>query len=393
MAIKNWANDSRFKSMRSRGRCNSIEMYVSIGKGIGWWEVIRNTEPTKPNCEYWDGVRSEFEVAATKGSVNYRDYFPNGRHSKKAAHLQGDDKTIAQWLDLYVTNMDAVRKKPHSTNTKICNERIVRNQLKPNFGEKYLSQLKFIDVCNWIEFQEVVQSTVENKLAPLRWCYNKATKKGLIDHNIFQNGYPEAKNESLHEKNAFKPEELKSILNQDMPIHIKNMIVFWFYTGLRTGEIAGLTWKKWDKQNNTILIDEVRRDNKQERGTKTQAGVRKFTLSPQATKILQRQEKITKFGVETNVDNSVFLDESNRAWTYDFYKVWTEILNDAGVEYRRPYNIRHTFATMKLSYEGIDQINNLSYVLGHDEVKTTKKSYVDYELVNLDWSEIYNMVV
>lgn len=391
MAKVDWP--TRFSKMRSRGNRQSIEIYIRISKDVAWWEIIKFTEPTEGNCRYWDEKRRDFEAAAQKGSVNYRDYFPAGRNAKKVAHLQGDDKTIREWLRLYLDDLKKPRLKPRSSNTIKTSTRIVENQLTPKFGDMHLTELKLIDVVGWIDKQNLTQKAIDNKLTPLRWCYKKATRKGLIETDIFFNGNPEADKESTYVKDAFTPSEIEKILNVDMPAHIKNMIVFWLFSGLRTGEITGLKWSKWDKVNNTILINEVRRDGKQEDGAKTQAGTRKFDLMPQALDALKAQEKITKFGTLTNHETLMFVTDKGYAWEYEFADLWAEILKTAKVKYRKPYNMRHTFATMKLSYEGIDRINRLSHDLGHEEVKTTKKSYVDYELVNLDWSGVYRMVL
>ncbi len=386
--ITNWA--TRFEKMRSRGKFNSIELHIVLSPSISWWEIIEHTEPTKGNCEYWDEVRREFVSAAKKGKVNYSQYFPSGGNSKKVAHLQGDELTIRQWLDLYIEDLQKPRLKPRTTNTIVINKRRVE-VLKKKFGNKNLSELSYREVDQWIEKQNITQKTVENKLAPLRWCYAKAKKKRIIPENIFSDGYPDAPAESLHVKDAFTPDEIHKILTVDMPEHVKNMTIFWLYSGLRTGEITALKWSKWDKINNTIIIDEVRRQGKQELGAKTQAGVRKFSLMPQAIEVLKRQEKISKFNPE-NDEKLIFLNES-LPWDYDFAACWRGILKAAKVRYRIPYNLRHTFATMKLSYEGIESIGLLSHDIGHDSIKTTKKSYVDYELININWSEIYRMVI
>ncbi len=387
--ITNWT--TKFDKMRSRGKQKSIEVYVTISKGIGWWEIITGTEPTKTNCEFWDEKKRDFESAARKGNVNYNEFFPTGRHGKKVAHLQGDNKTVRQWLDLYLEDFKKPRLKPRTTNSIATTTRIVENQLKPKFGDYNLSELDFLTIDKWLEDREIVQKTVNNVLAPLRWCYAKAKKKKIISVNIFEDGNPEAKLETTYTKDAFTPNEIHKILAVNMPDYVKNMTIFWLYSGLRTGEITALKWSKWDKINNTIIIDEVRRQGKQELGAKTQAGIRKFSLMPQAIEVLKRQEKISKFN-PANDEKLIFLN-GNLPWGYDFADYWRDILKAAKVRYRIPYNLRHTFATMKLSHEGIERIGLLSHDIGHDSVKTTKKSYIDYGLVNIDWSEIYGMVI
>jgi len=381
--------EKKFDGVRCRGKRLSIEVYVKVEGQAGWWEIAKNVRPTKVNCEEWSERRDKFQAAAAKGFVNYKEFFPNGSKMDQVAHLLGDDLIIDKWLDRYIDHLDAPRVKPFSTNTIHSHKKVIKNQLRDEFGHRYLSQLTFKDVSDWIQKQTITKKTVGNKLRPLRWCYETAFKTCKIKENIFAGGYPLATIETTYIKDAFVPDECRTILESDMPEYIKNMVTFWLYTGLRTGEIFGLKWSKWDKTDNTILINEVRRQGKQEDGAKTSTGIRKFKLSPQAIKILQQQERLTKMCLLDKSENLIFLDQFNKAWTYNFCKLWKRELKKLGVRHREPYNLRHSFATMVLGYKGYEYINKLSFILGHDEIKTTKKSYVDYGLVNDDWSLIY----
>ena len=384
--------EKKFDGVRCRGKRQSIEVYVKIDGQPGWWEIAKNVRPTKSNCEEWSLRRDKFEAAAAKGTVNYIKYFPNGDKGKLVAHIKGDDMTIDKWFDKYIEYMEEPKQKPLSSNTIHSSKKIINNQLRPAFGHRYLSQLTFKEVSDWVRLEKIVKKTVENKLRPLRWCYDMAHRTCKIDENIFARGYPVETKESTHTKDAFTPQECQLILKSAMPEHIKNMVMFWLFTGLRSGEIYGLKWSKWDKTDNTILVNEVRRLDNQEDGAKTSTGIRKFKLSPQAITILQRQERLTKMCSLDGSGNLIFLNMDSKPWTYDFSKEWIKELKKIGVRYRKPYTLRHSFATMTLGYKGYEYINKLSFILGHEEIKTTKDSYVDYELVNDDWSLIYKWV-
>lgn len=379
----------KYEGMRSRGKKTSIELYITVNK-TSWWEVIKQVNPTKTNCKFWNDRRVKFNTEVAKGTVNYFDYFPTGGNREKLGLAQGDNQTITDWLNLFLLDLKKPRLKPRTTNTIKTNTRIVKNQLIPEFGNLRLSELRYSMIVKWIHAQEITQKSANNKLGPLRWCFDKALRDGITDNNIFIRGNPIAKLESTYTKQAFTPDEIRKILAIPMPAAMYNLIVFWFYCGLRTGEITALQWSKWDKKENTILINEVRRGGVQEAGTKTQAGTRKISLLPQAVSMLKNQEKLTKLGGIENLENLIFLDLNGQPWDYDFADYWRDILEQADVEYRQPYNIRHTYATMRLSFEGLGNIYNVSHDLGHEEVSTTKKSYVDYELIHLDWAETYN---
>lgn len=64
-----------------------------------------------------------------------------------------------------------------------------------------------------------------------------------------------------------------------------------------------------------------------------------------------------------------------RAMTYDhFYKVWTAACEEVGITDLNPHCIRHTGAT-RLYWDTLD-INHVSEVLNHADIRTTKRYYL-----------------
>lgn len=74
-------------------------------------------------------------------------------------------------------------------------------------------------------------------------------------------------------------------------------------------------------------------------------------------------------------DEPVIPGARGGAWSDDGYyqwrgKVWTRTLRDAGVPHRRPYDLRHSFASLLL-HEGRSVID-VARQLGHDATLTLK---------------------
>lgn len=81
--------------------------------------------------------------------------------------------------------------------------------------------------------------------------------------------------------------------------------------------------------------------------TKTAAGKREVKLLRPALHALEAQEKLTKNGGE-----SIFVHNiTGKRWTGDqqVRDEWVRVLKKADVRYRRPYQTRHTYASMMLS--------------------------------------------
>ena len=117
-----------------------------------------------------------------------------------------------------------------------------------------------------------------------------------------------------------------------------------FFTGLRTGEINGLQWKYVDFERRQILVRKtVVRGHIED--TKTDGSLREITLSEPVYQALLAQHRRT--GDQTFVfctANGSPLDNDNFT-----NRVWYPLLRHLGLAARRPYQTRHTCATLWLA--------------------------------------------
>ena len=90
------------------------------------------------------------------------------------------------------------------------------------------------------------------------------------------------------------------------------MIIFWFNTGLRPGEMIALRWGKIDFKSATALID-LNVVMRTEKGPKTSAGIRRVDLNEDAIAALSAQKLISMSRGE-----HVWLSPStNKPWETD----------------------------------------------------------------------------
>jgi integrase len=117
-----------------------------------------------------------------------------------------------------------------------------------------------------------------------------------------------------------------------------------FYTGMRSGEIHGLKWKYVDFERRLILVRETIVGGEEEY-TKTDASQRDLQMSQIVYDALKSQFKATGKMVY------VFCNRAGEPLdTNNFTKrVWYPLLRHLGLELRRPYQTRHTAATLWLA--------------------------------------------
>nr|KAJ8744294.1 tyrosine-type recombinase/integrase [Delftia sp. PS-11] len=125
------------------------------------------------------------------------------------------------------------------------------------------------------------------------------------------------------------------------------MLQFWLNSGLRPGELQVLQWDHIDfgKKIAYIVLNQVAGIAK---APKTEAGKREVELNTEAVDALKQQRAISQVRGPRVWLNSRTL----KPWTTDAQirkTLWLPVMERAGIEYRNPYQIRHTYASTLLT--------------------------------------------
>jgi integrase len=114
---------------------------------------------------------------------------------------------------------------------------------------------------------------------------------------------------------------------------------------MRSGEVDGLQWKYVDFERRLILIRETRVLGEDEY-TKTDSSQRETQISTIVYEALKRQEKASR-----GLSKYVFCNsEGNPIDNKNFVeRIWNPLLRHLGLSIRRPYQMRHTAATLWLA--------------------------------------------
>lgn len=171
--------------------------------------------------------------------------------------------------------------------------------------------------------------------------------------------------------NPFSMEEVKTILDTVRP-DFKSYYTVRFFTGMRTGEIDGLKWKYVDFERRLILVRETIVLGEDEY-TKNDASQRDIQMSQIVFDALKAQEKVTKGSSEYvfTTRNGTPLDHKNVT-----DRVWYPLLRYLGINSRRPYQTRHTAATLWLASGESPQW--IARQLGHSTTEMLFRVYSRY---------------
>ena len=157
------------------------------------------------------------------------------------------------------------------------------------------------------------------------------------------------------------------------------------FTGLRQGELLGLTWDCVDFKRGTLLINKQHNRVKGEKefhfSPLKNSKARTITVGQEVLRVLeaekQKQEhwKALLSDEWSNPDNLVFTTEFGRYINNKtLYMNFKRIMRKLGFPQFRFHDLRHTFATLTLE-AGVD-VKTVSHMLGHTDAGFTMNTYM-----------------
>lgn len=305
---------------------------------------------------------------------------------------------VGEYFDKWFYN-NAIYSLRESTSQSY--EMIIRRHIKPHIGNIVFSSLNGDDINEFYRFLYdngrlngkggLSGKTVENIHLVISSCINFALKRGELIRNPLLT--VKLKREGKKEVEVFTRDEQAKII-EECPNHYYGMAIkFDFYTGLRAGELLGLTWDCVNFDKNTIRVNkQVQRNKNFNRyaetktilgfvyNTKTETSNRVIKVLPKLMNDLAeyklRQETIkhklgkdyyTKLNLVFPRQDGYFTD------TGTFLDAFHRIQDRLGIEHRNVHAMRHTFATRALE-SGMKPIV-VSRLLGHASIQITMDIY------------------
>ena len=345
--------------------------------------------------------RRAVEVVATrikreiaKGSFDYRAFFPD---SPKAARfsvlntsssgpstsptnptsvlptIQENTPTLAEFSETWYSENRPRWRDSHADNTRCT----IDGHIVPKLGNKPIGTitraelLAFRGELGKLKNKNGVAisaSRINHIMTPLRMLLAEAAERhGFVSpfRNIKPLRLPKV------DIQPFSLEEVHKILDtvrKDWRPYLTTR----FFTGLRTGEINGLEWKHIDFERDLILVRQTIVKGKLE-STKTDGSMREIAMVPAVRSALLEQRKLMTeecrwvFGTR-NGEPINLVNFTNR--------IWKPLLRYLGLALRRPYQTRHTAATLMLgSGENPEWV---ARILGHVNTEMLFRVYSRY---------------
>ncbi|GAC1658553.1 MAG: tyrosine-type recombinase/integrase [Acidobacteriaceae bacterium] len=126
----------------------------------------------------------------------------------------------------------------------------------------------------------------------------------------------------------------------------RNYLITRFFTGMRSGEINGLQWKYVDLEHNVILVRETLAGGEVEDNAKNTYSIRDIPMLPNVREAIESQMSLRDPDVPW-----VFATRDGGAIDANNFanRIWYPLLRYLELDKRRPYQTRHTAATLMLA--------------------------------------------
>ena len=345
-------------------------------------------------CREWSLSASDFKTARRnialvaakyveicdeieRGVFKYGNHFPDsprcrvfGEHATRGL-LFG--KLADEWLDKVEGELEA--------STHRCYKKDIDHHLRPQFGQVPAEAISVNMIEDWLckdlAPQKIVLKTARNILNPFRDILDWAVSRyGLPENPLCKirlgKLWPKDQRKTDFEPEPFDEKEQAAILAKCEPV-MRNMVQFWFWTGLRQQELIALKWEDVDFVHGIVKVRRVSSLGLLRNRTKTDAGMRDVRLLDPALRALHAQKPYTFL----RPDGIIFVRPgSNEPRIRLDHREWRRLLKRAGVPYRPSVQCRHTFGSMM--FRNSEDPQWVKKMMGHENVQTTLRYYVRF---------------
>ncbi len=232
---------------------------------------------------------------------------------------------------------------------------------KPDYSEQFYQYL----------LGRLAPLTLKQSIIWLSACWRWGIEQEIVESDPWKPLIKRVKVPPKQMPKPFTSKEIKTIIqgfDQDRYYsHYAGFVEFLFGTGCRTGEAIGLCWKHLNEDCSTVWI-----------GESLSRGIRKATKTNRARTITLtarlRTLLLSMRSENLDLNRTVFTSaKGNPIDDHNFRnRAWKSVLSKVGVEYRKPYNTRHTLISHALN-QGMNPVE-VAQLTGHD-VQTLYENY------------------
>ncbi|MFC2973241.1 Arm DNA-binding domain-containing protein [Azotobacter bryophylli] len=348
---------------------------------------------TPANRKKLEKILERIEAEITLGTFDYGKYFPQSDRVHEFGLLQAGfavTKTpqFKDFAELWLEEKRMEWRETHSRTVRLTLDKY----LLPEFGRQEVSAITKADVLAFRSTLGKVSgqkgktlsaTRINHIMTPLRMILNEAA-----DRFEFTSPYLNIKSLKVPKTDVepFTLQEVVQILGA-VREDFRPYYQVRFFTGMRTAEIDGLQWKYVDFERRQILIRETWVGGKLDY-TKNDGSQREIEMSEPVYQALLEQRKRTGSGQ--------FVFGTREGTPYEYRnisnRVWYPLLRHLGLRERRPYQSRHTAATLWLAAG--ENPEWIARQMGHTTTEMLFRVYSRYvpNLTRRDGSAFNNLI-
>jgi integrase len=289
--------------------------------------------PTPANLKYAKRLKAVIDHEIATHTFEYAKHFPDSPRARSQSDVSR--KLLGALLD-YCESLSG-QLQPETVDEYRHDAAIVADGLGKSTTVAGLTRAQ---VRTWVSTLSLSKKRIDNLLIPLRGLLNQAVEDGEIQTSPLA-GFKIRRTEKRVESiDPFTPQEIKALGGSSLG----DVWTAWAWTGLRSGEIIGLECDDVDIAGGRLEVRRAVRVGR-EKSPKTESGKRSVHLLPAAREALKRIKGQRTAG-------PLFVNpNTGERWHEDrgLARAFRRDCKAAGVRYRYPYQLRHTYATWALS--------------------------------------------
>lgn len=354
---------------------------------------------TIANKRKMEKLLTTIEAEIMAGTFRYVKHFPESRLAEKFSdneleihqpeewserQNQIDAPTFKEFVSSWLGCQKVAWRKSHIVNI----ESMINKHYLPYFGEMEINNitrndiLKFRSVLAKVPGRNGRTSITNNRINkimdPLKRIFEDAAEEF---HFITPYIRIKPLKISKSDVQPFTIAEVNRLL-ASVRDDYKDYFLIRFFTGMRTGEVDGLKWRYVDFNKRIIKVRETIVAGEEDI-TKTESSIRDIQMSQPVYEALLRQKAHTaRFG------KFVFCNREGQALNHNNVtkRVWYPLLARLRLEKRRPYQTRHTAATLWLAAG--ESPEWIAQQMGHSNTEMLFRVYSRYvpNLTRMDGS-------
>jgi|RhiMetdeSRZDD1v2_1073273.scaffolds.fasta_scaffold451042_1 integrase len=286
---------------------------------------------------------AEIQFQVSLGTFRVQNHFPHYRHNGPAKKEGRFATAASEWLEGHKQSW------AEWTYTKF--KQSLDGRIIPKIGNKRIDEITAKDLRvlreaiiaeGKIKGGKLANRSVNRIIQPVKAMFNELHADGEIETNPATR-LGKLKEKRIAEIHPFGMAERKALLEK---IHqcYQPLARFLFESGFRLNEAFGLKWKNVNLLSGFLSVRKGHVRGK-DKDPKTEVAIRDVEITPGMMEALKQQKRFSFLAGEY-----VFVTETGAVLDVNNFRrrVWIPALKKAELDYRYPYQCRHTFATQMI---------------------------------------------